>query len=193
MKRFLAIFAILMIAVLLSVPMTVSAAEAVTEVTEESVDLLYRVKEFLMNHGELLGTIGSVVGGFVAVIAYVRKFKNAFIGGSDAVQKSQGSVVDAMNTMIKEYNAMMKQNEEMYKLMQRFFATASAVELESKTVLDILERVYVNNKNLPAGVKDMITQMYANCKLTASGLSDQVAEIREELEVVTDAEGVDVA
>jgi hypothetical protein len=196
MKRFLAIFAIVMIAVLLSVPMTVSAAEAVTEVATEDVDVLYRVKEFIANNSNTLGAICGFVGAVITVLAYVRKFKNNITalvkGGSDEVKESQGNVVLAMNTMITEYNAMMKQNEEMFKLMQKFFATASAVELESKTVLEILERVYVNSKNLPSGVKDVVTQLYANCKLTADGLSEQVSELREQM-LITDGEGVDVA
>lgn len=182
-KRIFAVVMIVTIA-LLCVPMMAYASEAGAQ-TEESVDILYRVKDFFVKNEERIIEISGVIAGILASIYSIYKGVKAIINvlgtKADDVSMSQNNVVNATNTMIDNYNQMKEQYERMNALLENFFVTASNIERQSKTVLDIIETVYVNSKNLPQGVKDLVTDLYARCVIADHGNADAIANIENSL------------
>ena len=83
---------------------------------------------------------------------------------------NQGNVVDVINNLIDSYNAQAAAYMKLQEAYEKYGATEldrnkviGALAAEIATVLDILSTVYVNNKNLPQGVKDLVNIKYANC------------------------------
>ncbi len=196
MKKILKIFCcFLIISLFLSVPaFATQVADGVS--TDEGVNrdtIFTRVWEFLTQYkAEFITLTGDI-----ALIVYAIRIKakngknNADINAAlDTIKKetglslsNQNNVVNAINIMIESYNKL----AEEYARFKEFYDKYSEAEqdrnrvtgmlaTEIATVLEILSTVYVNNKNLPQGVKDLVTIKYANC-LKAIGDDEALASV----------------
>ena len=82
---------------------------------------------------------------------------------STRTANSQSSVIDVVNTMTDGYNEMRDFYEKMRGTEDDRNRLIGAVAVQNTAVLEILSAVYVHNKNLPQGVKDLVVLKYANC------------------------------
>lgn len=179
-KRFFAV-AVLIVVCMGVFALPVYATEAVTETSTENIDALYRVKEFIAEYSEETSVFAGVLTTIVSVVVFFKKLKKKYDEGTDATTQSHGTVVTAVNKLIEEIEAVRIENAEAMGILKDFFAKATAVQLETSAILEIAERVYVNNKNLPQGVKDSITQIYAQCKIEEGGMAEEVSAIEARL------------
>lgn len=92
------------------------------------------------------------------------------INDMSAIQGAQNNVVDVVNNLIDAYNTMSKRYADFTAACEKYGASEEdrnkiigALATEAGAVLDILSTVYVNNKVLPQGVKDLVTAKYAGC------------------------------
>lgn len=82
---------------------------------------------------------------------------------STRTANSQSSVIDVVNTMTDGYNEMRDFYEKMRGTEDDRNRLIGAVAVQNTAILEILSSVYVHNKNLPQGVKDLVVLKYANC------------------------------
>lgn len=159
------------------------SADTVPEATPEETEshtIFTRLWEFVNQYkGEVLTLIGDVA---LIIIAIYMKLKNGkgtkeINAALNKIQEetglsltNQGNVVDVINNLIDSYNAQAAAYMRMQEAYEKYGATeldrnkvVGALAAEVATVLDILSTVYVNNKNLPQGVKDLVNIKYANC------------------------------
>lgn len=85
-------------------------------------------------------------------------------GDAAGALTSQGSVIDAVNGMIGGYNSMRSSYEKYEHAEEDRNRLIGAVMVQNTALLEILTTIYVNNKNLPQGVKDLVTLRYVNCQ-----------------------------
>lgn len=177
----------------------VEAEEEVTEEADESKDstwddLFSRVFEFSAKYRlELLELTGSSVIVLVASLLEKRRKKDAddtmkdigiVKGASTNTERSQGAVVDVINSMITGYNKMRDSYEKYEGVEDDRNRLLGAVFVQNTAVLEILMSVYVNNKNLPQGVKDLVTLRYTNAQKALGNddlLMSVVAAVREKI------------
>jgi hypothetical protein len=158
-----------------------SVDEATGEVDKEQLHTIFsRMWEFIGKYkGEMFTVIGDIA--LIAFALYM-KIKN----GKGAVEinaalnkikqetglslSNQDNVVDVINKMIDSFNVLSAEYEKFKQTYEQYGATevernkvVGALSAQVATVLDILSTVYVNNRNLPQGVKDIINIKYANC------------------------------
>ena len=158
---------------------TDTVPEAIPEETE-SHTIFTRLWEFVNQYkGEVLTLIGDVA---LIIIALYMKLRNGkgtkeINAALNKIQEetglsltNQGNVVDVINNLIDSYNAQAAAYMRMREAYEKYGATEldrnrviGALAAQIATVLDILSTVYVNNKNLPQGVKDLVNIKYANC------------------------------
>jgi hypothetical protein len=120
------------------------------------------------------------------------------------------SIINAVNQMISGYNVMKESNDylktgyEDMKTAYEINATKEddrnrligAVMVQNTALLEILSSVYVHNKNLPQGVKDLIILKYANAMKALSDdeiLCAVVESVREKINFEAPADVTDVA
>jgi hypothetical protein len=175
-------FIMLFVALFLVIsPVTALAAEIADEVSGgESTyqDIFTRVWEYVQaNKTELVSAAGSaVVLIFNAVTKAVNTKKNRELAdalaivGSDAAGtvKSQASVISAVNTMASGYNEMRTAYEKYETVEDDRNRLVGACLVTNTAILEILNTVYVHNRNLPQGVKDLIVLQYVNCQKALS-------------------------
>lgn len=177
----------------------VEAEEEVAEEADESKDstwddLFSRVFEFSAEYRlELLELAGSSVIVLVASLLEKRRKKDAdetkkdlgiVKGASTNTASSQGAVVDVINSMITGYNNMRDSYEKYEGVEDDRNRLLGAVFVQNTAVLEILMSVYVNNKNLPQGVKDLVTLRYTNAQKALGNddlLMSVVAAVREKI------------
>lgn len=82
---------------------------------------------------------------------------------SSRTANSQNSVIDVVNTMSDGYNEMRDYYERLKDSEDDRNRLIGAVAIQNTAILEILSAVYVHNKNLPQGVKDLVVLKYANC------------------------------
>lgn len=148
--------------------------------SEEYNTLFTRLWEFVKKYKE---EIFIVVGdGILGVIIICLMRKNGKLAKSIndnckrqvndiiAIQGAQNNVVDVVNNLIDAYNTMSKRYTDFTEACEKYGASEEdrnkiigALATEAGTVLDILSTVYVNNRVLPQGVKDLVTAKYAGC------------------------------
>lgn len=129
------------------------------------------------------GEVFTVIGDFALIVfAVYMKLKNGkgtkeINAALDKIKEetglsltNQGNVVDVINNLIEAYNKQAAGYLQLKEAYEKYGATEldrnkviGALAAEIATVLDILSTVYVNNKNLPQGVKDLVNIKYANC------------------------------
>lgn len=158
---------------------TDTASEATSEETE-SYTIFTRLWEFVNQYkGEVITLIGDVA---LIIIAIYMKLKNGkgtkeINSALDKIKyetglslTNQGNVVDVINNLIDSYNAQAAEYVRLKEAYEKYGATEldrnkviGALSAQVATVLDILSTVYVNNKIMPQGMKDLIYIKYANC------------------------------
>lgn len=137
-------------------------------------DFFARIFEFSGDHrSEIIDIAGSAALLLLAAILEKRRKKdsddakeklNSTVVSSSNTETSQVSVVDAMNRMITGYNGMRDTYEKYEGVEDDRNRLVGAVLVQNTALLEILSSVYLNNKNLPQGVKDLVTLRYANAQ-----------------------------
>ena len=138
-------------------------------------------KEFFYKYrAEIFSATGS---GILFVFGLAMKVNDAITNKhlSQNVAQTRDPVVDATNKMIDGYNEM-KQGYDVMK------STLAVVVAQNAFVVEALQTVYANSKNLPQGIKDVINLKYAKC-LKAVGddktLNGLFEAVKKELDTVT--------
>lgn len=189
MKKIFSVFlCAAVLAILFSVPMVTYAEEASDEApAAETAEptLFTRVWEYIESSKEVVvSAAGNVVLFACAITTYIRNKRrnNLIIGGVSKLEtgtqfigRQQSSVVDAMNNLIENYNAMADKYERYGSLEGTRDKYAVAMVTQSYAILEILHTVYANSKNIPQGVKDLINLKYANCLKQLSDDKDLLA------------------
>lgn len=101
---------------------------------------------------------------------------------STRTANSQSSVIDVVNTMADGYNEMRDYYEKMRGTEDDRNRLIGAVAVQNTAILEMLSSVYVHNKNLPQGVKDLVVLKYANCMKTLNDdevLKEVTESVRE--------------
>jgi hypothetical protein len=207
MKKIFTVLCIIMALLLcLSVPCFAAEAEDVVPeappaasdtVTDdaETHTVFTRLWEFVNKYkGEVLTLIGDVALIIIALYIKLRNGKgtkeinatlNKITEETGLSLTNQGKVVDVINNLIDSYNAQTAAYMQMQEAYQKYGASEvdrnkilGALAAEIATVLDILSTVYVNNKNLPQGVKDLVNIKYANCLKALENDDDLAAIVR---------------
>lgn len=171
-----------LILALLAIPCAAAETPGEENLTEADVsveetnwdDFFARIFEFSGDHrSEIINIVGSVVLALIAAVFENRRKKdsddakeklNSVVGSSSNTETSQVSVVDAMNKMITGYNGMRDSYEKYEGVEDDRNRLIGAVLVQNTALLEILSSVYLNNKNLPQGVKDLVTLRYANAQ-----------------------------
>lgn len=167
---------------------TILGADASGKLKDEVYTFFGRVLEYAEKYKvEILGVVGDMMI-FIVVVVLKGAFKRknsamsdelAAIKGHTATAKSQQSaMVGAMNQLIDGYNAMKGSYDKYESVEDDRNKLVGAVMVQNTAILDILQTVYANSKNLPQGVKDVITLKYANA-LRALGEDKTLAAIVE--------------
>lgn len=148
--------------------------------SEEHNTIFTRLWEFVKKYKEeIFIVVGDGILG-VIIICLMRKYGKLAKSINDnckrqvndmiAVQGAQNNVVDVVNNLIDAYNTMSKRYAELSAVCEKYGSSEEernkvigALATEAGTVLDILSTVYVNNRVLPQGVKDLVTAKYAGC------------------------------
>lgn len=167
--------------------------------------LFSRVWECLIEHKtEALGVGGDAILIIVSIIIKLRNDKKtkgisddlkAVKGDASATSISQNSVVNVVNQLIDGYNGMHNSYEKYGLTEANRNKLIGAVMVQNTALLEILTTVYVNNKNLPQGVKDLVNLKYANTLKTLGDDQTLIAiveAVREKICVV-ESEKVDTA
>lgn len=141
-------------------------------------DIFTRIYEFAMaNKTEVISGAGSlVVLVFSAVVKSFSKKQGKELKemisavGVDAsgTAKNQQSLIDAFNVMAKGYNEMREAYERYEGVEDDRNRLVGACLVTNTALLEILNTVYVHNRNLPQGVKDLIVLQYVNCQKALS-------------------------
>lgn len=189
-KIFLLICCFAIITVLCAAPLTCYAAEegaadAMSAATEDTAEvivegdslewvrgLLDRVLEYCAaNEDKLLDLAASGVITALLILFKRGNDKSAQDLKADlkltkrdasSTATSQGAVVGAVNGMIDGFNAMRQSYERYEGIEDDRNRLVGAVMVQNTALLEILSTVYVNNKNLPQGVKDLVVQKVAH-------------------------------
>lgn len=224
MKRFIQFILSFVLMFMLLTPITAFAVEITAGGEEINYNTIFtRLWEFVEdNKTEVVSAAESLlllaVSGIVKV-AISKAMRNLGDQMKELKEDAQGknkvqtSIVGAINQMITGYNVMKDSNDTLklgyadMKAAYEINATKEddrnrligAVMVQNTAVLEILASVFVHNKNLPQGVKDLITLKYAN---TLKALDDDallrsiVEAVREKVnfeapvEVPSDGEAV---
>lgn len=196
MKKY--IFVFLIVAVLVcSLPISIYAEnEGINVSTVDTVgadaehDLFSRVWEYFNdNTNEVLTVAGNMIIVAFGIFTKLRNDKKTTAISEDvkAVKKSssaQTAVVGVVNQMVDGYKGMKESYEKYQTAEDDRNKLIGAVMVQNTALLEILNTVYVNNKNLPQGVKDLVNLKYANCLKALENdevLSAIVESVREKV------------
>lgn len=181
----------------------VGADEVVSppEQSEPQHTVFTRVYEYCTNHKtELLGLVGDAAIFVLAIFVKLfvdKKIKSIIYdlsvvkGDASETATAQTSVVSSVNGMIDGYNQMRASYEKYESVEDDRNRLVGAVMVQNTALLEILTTVYVNNKNLPQGVKDIVNLKYANAQ-KAIGNDDTLRAIVESVrEKIETAEAVE--
>lgn len=118
----------------------------------------------LAGNGILLGVLLIVRSLFKKKIREISADIKIVKGDAAGTASAQSSVVGAVNSMIDGYNDMRTAYEKYELTEDDRNKLVGAVMVQNTAILEILSLVYVHNKNIPQGVKDLVTLKYANCQ-----------------------------
>ena len=202
MKRFVKICVCALLIFMVVAPVTCFATEIASEGGEMSYHTLFsRLWEFVQdNRGEVVSAGGSLVllifGGATEAAKNKRNKKldqslEIIQGGTSATTKAQGTIIGAINEMIKSINRMTTGYDQMREAYEKYESVEDdrnrligAVLVQQTAILEILSSVYVHNSRLPQGVKDLVVLKYANVQKALSDdeiLMAIVASVREKI------------
>lgn len=124
---------------------------------------------FLQDHGSKIGIAALII--FETAGAIVTKLRNKslktnmedLMANTTSVFASQSGVVDVVNVLIDGYNSLNAKYTAAQESEQNRDKVFAAVLLQNIAILDILDTVFVNLKNLPQGTKDIVNVRYAKC------------------------------
>ena len=185
-------------------------AEEIVEISVESktTDIFTRIWEFVEeNKTEAVSAAGSVlllVAGGVVKIANSKEAKklgellNSIQGDTKRTNNAQASIIDVANQMIVGYNKMDESCGDLiegYKDMKTVYEQnvskeddrnrlIGAMMVQMTTLIEMFCAVFVHNKNLPQGAKDLIILKYANMQKALSDddmLCAIVESVREKI------------
>lgn len=221
MKRLFKFLLSFVLVFMLLTPVVSFAVEVTVE--GEAIDyntIFTRVWEFVeKNKTEVVSAAGS---GLVLIVSAIVKAANSkenrklsellntIQGDTQGTNKAQSSLIGVVNQMISGYNVMKESNDylktgyEDMKTAYEINATREddrnrligAVMVQNTALLEILSSVYVHNKNLPQGVKDLIILKYANAMKALSDdeiLCAIVESVREKINFEAPADVTEVA
>ena len=169
-----------------------------SETVESSVYHTFygRVLEYYnSNKTEIIGLAGDgllLVGLLVVRSLFKKKTREISTdikivkGDAAGTATAQSSVVSAVNCMIDGYNDMRTAYEKYELVEDDRNKLVGAVMVQNTAILEILSLVYVHNKNIPQGVKDLVTLKYANCQKALDNdafLRAVVESVREKIDV----------
>ena len=176
------------------------------ETDEEEHDIFTRLYEFATSYRqELVAVAGSAVVVAIETIYERRNKKRSDDTKADvAVIKKdssgtalgQTSMIDAVNLMIGGYNSMRDSYEKYEGVEDDRNRLIGAVMVQNTALLEILMAVYVNNKNLPQGVKDLVTLRYTNAQKALGDdqeLMAIVAAVRDQVNKSVQQDGAETA
>lgn len=84
-------------------------------------------------------------------------------GDASGTFTAQNNVINVVNEMVDGYNGMRVAYDKNQSAEDDRNRLIGAVMVQNTAILETLNTVYINNKNLPQGVKDLVTLQYANC------------------------------
>lgn len=147
-------------------------AEAL-ETPAEKNNLFSRAWEFVVENRETVtAIIGDIALFAIGVFTYMknRKRSNTISGDLKLVAQdasgthdSQVKVVNAVNDMIDGYGALKESYDKYGALEGDRDRLIGAIVVTNTAILEILQTVYANSKNMPQGIKDIVNLKYANC------------------------------
>ena len=195
---FLLIFSMMLC--LLCLPCFAADGAATGEAT-----LWTRCLEFFYRYSaEIFSILGTAVLFIYSVVARIRSGKsdrslsstvNQAKAFAEQTATRQGPVIAAVNEMIEGYNAIKQDYDARSAAEDERNRAVAAVMAQNTAIIEILQTVYANSKNLPQGVKDIVNLKYANCLKTLSSeeaLAHMAksfrAEINEGTEIVSSEE-----
>ena len=186
MKRLFRVLLSFVLVFALLTPITCFATELAAEGGEISYHTIFtRLWEFVEeNKTEVVSAIGS---GLVllasAVVKGVNSKENKKLTDALSVirndtagtTKAQGSIIGVINQMIIGNNSMTEKFDKMYKAYEENQTIENdrnrllgAMMVEVTAILEMISSVYVHNKNLPQGIKDLCILQYANVQKAIS-------------------------
>ena len=186
MKRLFRVLLSFVLVFVLLTPITCFATELAAEGGEISYHTIFtRLWEFVEeNKTEVVSAIGS---GLVllasAVVKGVNSKENKKLTDALSVirndtagtTKAQGSIIGVINQMITGNNSMTEKFDKMYKAYEENQTIENdrnrllgAMMVEVTAILEMISSVYVHNKNLPQGIKDLCILQYANVQKAIS-------------------------
>ena len=216
------LFAFALVYMLLA-PIACFASEASGEVEETEYNTIFtRLWEFVEeNKTEVVSAAGSAliiaVSGIVKSInsKETKKLEELIASvqvSANGTTKAQGSIISVINEMIAGNNVMaegygnmlqgytgMKEAYEKYESVEDDRnRLIGAVMVQNTVILEILYAVFVHNKNLPQGVKDLVVLQYANGQKSLGNdevLRAIVESVREKinLDATTELPGEEVS
>ena len=221
MKRLFKFLLSFVLVFMILTPVTAFAVEITAGGEEIDYNTIFtRMWEFVeKNKTEVVSAAGS---GLVLIVNAVIKAANSkenkklsellntIQGDTQGTNKTQSSLIGVVNQMISGYNVMKESNDylksgyEDMKTAYEINATREddrnrligAVMVQNTALLEILSSVYVHNKNLPQGVKDLIILKYANAMKALSDdeiLCAIVESVREKINFEAPADVTEVA
>lgn len=221
MKRLFKFLLSFVLVFMLLTPVTAFAVEITAGGEEIDYNTIFtRIWEFVeANKTEVVSAAGSGIVLIVSAIVKAANSKenrklsellNTIQGDTQGTNKAQSSLIGVVNQMISGYNAMKESNDylkigyEDMKTAYEINATKEddrnrligAVMVQNTALLEILSSVYVHNKNLPQGVKDLIILRYSNAMKALSDdeiLCAVVESVREKINFQAPADVTDVS
>ena len=181
MKRFVKIFISFILVFIVLTPITSFAAE-VAETGGGSYNTIFtRLWEFVSdNKAEVVSAAGSllllIASGIVKALnsKEAKKLKESLTvieGTTSNTTKAQGSIITVVNKMIDAVNLLAERVDKMYKAYEENQTIENdrnrllgAIMVQVTAILEMQSAVYVHNKNLPQGVKDLTILKYANAQ-----------------------------
>ncbi len=173
MKRYLILFAVVLMVSLLCVP--VGASEIVDETAAEAVNVTFfgRLMEYVQeNQSEIIDCAIGAAGLILVwtVKSLTGKGNNKLSSALATIKRdtetsveSQGAVVHTINKMVEGYNSMQTAYEKYGATEDDRNRVVGILVAQTTAILEIIVAAYANSKNLPQGVKDLVSLKYANC------------------------------
>lgn len=223
MKKIINLLFVFALVYMLLAPIACFASEASGEVEKTEYNTIFtRLWEFVEeNKTEVVSAAGSAliiaVSGIVKSInsKETKKLEELIASvqvSANGTTKAQGSIISVINEMIAGNNVMaegygnmlqgytgMKEAYEKYESVEDDRnRLIGAVMVQNTVILEILYAVFVHNKNLPQGVKDLVVLQYANGQKSLGNdevLRAIVESVREKinLDATTELPGEEVS
>ncbi|MBR3806664.1 MAG: hypothetical protein IKJ13_07545 [Clostridia bacterium] len=203
MKKVITFIISLTLVFMLITPIVSCAAEVVSVASEEGStyhDIFTRVYEWVkVNKSDVISSAGSLaVIIFGAIAKKANSKKNEELKGmisevgadASGTAKNQKSLIDSYNVMAAGYNEMRAAYEKNGSVEDDRNRLVGACLVAVTALLEMNSTVFVHNKNIPQGVKDLVVQEYANTKKALSDdqlLRAVVESVREKITFTEEA------